>query len=265
MTNPTKDSKIYETLDRNRDERFVGKELVSSKTVLEQLEVWIASEKGRKFVCARQYPHPGYAGDHYPDCEGCLIVAAALELKRAPVETSGWCPRCDCDYCGAMHGKVERAAVEPSVSPGCQELFDRIDFLASSSVEPKAEPLCDGEVRVIYEHGEPHGVRDTTGYLCFFNRVAKWPEQPDRYREEMALRVRQADVIADALRRAKATACPYCENGIPRVKADLHSDGTASWPCTGGNTKGCLVSPCQEPRVPLSQYCSIHMPRGAAQ
>lgn len=60
----------------------------TSKTVLEQLEVWIASEKGRKFVCTRQYPHPGYAGDHYPDCEGCLIVAAALKLKRAPVETT---------------------------------------------------------------------------------------------------------------------------------------------------------------------------------
>jgi hypothetical protein len=32
MSDPlTKDSKINETLDRNRDERFVGKELVSSK------------------------------------------------------------------------------------------------------------------------------------------------------------------------------------------------------------------------------------------
>lgn len=61
-------------------------------------------------------------------------------------------------------------------------------------------PLCDGEVRVIYEHGEPTGVRDTGGYLCFFNRVSKWEGQEDRYRNELALRARQAEAIANALR-----------------------------------------------------------------
>jgi hypothetical protein len=57
-------------------------------------------------------------------------------------------------------------------------------------------------VRVIYEHGQPKGVRDTTGYLCFFNRVNKYDGQEDRYRNELALRARQAEVIAAALRGA---------------------------------------------------------------
>lgn len=69
-------------------------------------------------------------------------------------------------------------------------------------VETSALPLCDGEVRIIYEHGEPKGVRDTTGYLCFFNRVNKYDGQEDRYRKELALRARHAEVIANALRSA---------------------------------------------------------------
>jgi hypothetical protein len=36
--------------------------------------------------------------------------------------------------------------------------------------------------------------------LCHFNRVTKWPGQEERYRSELALRARQAEAIATALR-----------------------------------------------------------------
>lgn len=71
-----------------------------------------------------------------------------------------------------------------------------------------SERLCDGPVRVIYEHGEPCGVRDDSGYLCFFNRVSKWPGQEERYRGELALRARQAEVIALALGSAQPQGEP---------------------------------------------------------
>lgn len=71
------------------------------------------------------------------------------------------------------------------------------------SHETAESPLCDGEIRLIYEHGEPKGVRDTSGFLCFFNHVTKYEGQEERYRRELALRARQAEVIADALRRAE--------------------------------------------------------------
>lgn len=71
--------------------------------------------------------------------------------------------------------------------------------------ETTAPPLCDGEVHVVYEHGEPKGVRDATGYLCHLNRVPKWPDQEERYRKELALRAQQAEVIAKALRGAVKT------------------------------------------------------------
>lgn len=65
------------------------RELLSSKTVLQQIEVWIEREKERR-RCPhlRNYPHPGFACDFHENCESCLLVAAALELrKNVPVET----------------------------------------------------------------------------------------------------------------------------------------------------------------------------------
>jgi hypothetical protein len=100
----------------------------------------------------------------------------------------------------------EALQVESTEAYGWGALIQR----AKTFVDPvPARPLCDGEVRVIYEHGEPSGVRDDGGYLCHFNRVPKWSGQEDRYRRELALRARQAEVIANALRGAvKAPAEP---------------------------------------------------------
>lgn len=60
----------------------------TSKT-LSDLEAWIASDDGQRYSCTRQYPHPGYACDRNSKCVGCLMVAAALELRNKPpqVET----------------------------------------------------------------------------------------------------------------------------------------------------------------------------------
>ncbi len=69
--------------------------------------------------------------------------------------------------------------------------------------ETIAEPLCDGEVRVInHSNGEPTGVRDDAGFICHFHHVTNWSGQEDRYRKELALRARQAEAIANALRSA---------------------------------------------------------------
>jgi len=59
-----------------------------------------------------------------------------------------------------------------------------------------------GSVRVIYEHGEPHGIRDDSGYICFFNSVTKFPGQDDRYRREIVERQEIADFMCDALNSA---------------------------------------------------------------
>jgi hypothetical protein len=64
-------------------------------------------------------------------------------------------------------------------------------------------PIVEGEVRLIMEHGEPKGIRDRTGFLVFFHRVTKYSGQEGRYRAELDLRLRQADVLVTALRAAK--------------------------------------------------------------
>jgi hypothetical protein len=59
-----------------------------------------------------------------------------------------------------------------------------------------------GSVRVIYEHGEPHCVRDDSGVICLFNPVTKFPGQDERYRREMRERAAIADFVCRALAEA---------------------------------------------------------------
>ena len=58
----------------------------------------------------------------------------------------------------------------------------------------------EGNVRLIYQHGEPHGIRDNAGYLCMFNKVTKFSNQEERYQRELAQRRAIAEFILNALR-----------------------------------------------------------------
>jgi len=59
-----------------------------------------------------------------------------------------------------------------------------------------------GSVRVIYEHGEPHCVRDDSGVICLFNPVTKFTGQDERYRREMRERADIAEFVCKALKEA---------------------------------------------------------------
>lgn len=129
-------------------------------------------------------------------CEHTKVFVTDSTMRRNQVPCP-WCKDVEIERLRAELAEVTR------ISHLYRNEAERLGSkLSSSAVETKAEPLCDGEVRVIYEHGEPTGVRDAGGYLCFFNRVTKWPGQEDRYRKELALRARHAEVIANALRSA---------------------------------------------------------------
>ena len=41
------------------------------------------------------------------------------------------------------------------------------------------------ELKIIYEHGQPHGIRDKGGFLFFFPTVSKYTGQEERYRAEV--------------------------------------------------------------------------------
>jgi len=78
-----------------------------------------------------------------------------------------------------------------------------------SPPEPSGKPITDGPVQIVYGPSiragqEPLGIRDRIGFLCHFNRVNHYEGQEERYREELALRARQVEVIAAALNGARA-------------------------------------------------------------
>lgn len=60
-------------------------------------------------------------------------------------------------------------------------------------------PVIYGLARVVYEHGEPHGIRDDHGYITFFNRVTKFSGQEGRYRRELENRQAIADLLVRML------------------------------------------------------------------
>lgn len=57
----------------------------------------------------------------------------------------------------------------------------------------------DGEVRIIYENGQPHGIRDDGGYLLFFPKVQKYSGQEERYITELQEVFALAEKIKKAL------------------------------------------------------------------
>lgn len=118
-------------------------------------------------------------------------------------------------------------------------------------------PLCDGEVRLIYEHGEPHGVRDSTGYLCFFQRVSKLPAQEERYRRELALRARQAEDIAAALRGTSEIACLMRE--IEQMRQDWATICAASEAMPESESAG--IAQLMQLRSAAEEVLRVYMPQ----
>lgn len=72
------------------------------------------------------------------------------------------------------------------------------DVLTSKS----ESPICGDQLKLVYEHGQPHGIRDRGGYLMFFPSVTKYEGQEERYRNELAQRSRLADFLLRSLQQS---------------------------------------------------------------
>jgi hypothetical protein len=73
---------------------------------------------------------------------------------------------------------------------------------SSTPVQDVVMPVLHGNVRLIYQHGEPHGIRDDHGFICFFHRVTKFAGQEERYQRELQERRQTAQFILNSLRSA---------------------------------------------------------------
>jgi len=55
-------------------------------------------------------------------------------------------------------------------------------------------------LKIVYKHGQPHGIRDENGFLLFFPRVDKYTGQDERYREEIEEQYALADYLLSSLK-----------------------------------------------------------------
>jgi hypothetical protein len=55
------------------------------------------------------------------------------------------------------------------------------------------------EVKIIYKHNKPYGIRNTDGFLFFFSNIYKYEGQEERYREEIEQQFKLADFLVKGL------------------------------------------------------------------
>lgn len=56
-------------------------------------------------------------------------------------------------------------------------------------------------LQVIYENALPYGIRDKNGFLFFFSKIDKYPDQELRYRIEIEERFALADYLLESLKK----------------------------------------------------------------
>jgi hypothetical protein len=55
------------------------------------------------------------------------------------------------------------------------------------------------ELRVLYQHGEPHAIRDISGCLLFFPMIQRYEGQEPRYQQEIQAKQELADFLMKAI------------------------------------------------------------------
>lgn len=69
-------------------------------------------------------------------------------------------------------------------------------------------PFISGDLKTVYDHGLPLGIRDKTGFLLFFIKDTKYAGQEERY----SLDVQRTHLLANYLLAALKLAMPETEN-----------------------------------------------------
>ena len=62
------------------------------------------------------------------------------------------------------------------------------------------------KLQIIYKHNKPYGIRDENGFLFFFADVPKFPNQEERYRQEVQAQFALADYLLFSLQARGLTS-----------------------------------------------------------
>ena len=57
------------------------------------------------------------------------------------------------------------------------------------------------ELKIIYKHNKPYGIRDSGGFLFFFTNIFKYSGQEERYRQEIEEQFELADYLLEVLKQ----------------------------------------------------------------
>ena len=99
----------------------------------------------------------------------------------------------------------------------------------------------ENKIQIIYENGQPYGIRDNGGYLLFFPTVRKYSGQEQRYINEIQDCIKLADIILKALLKA--------EMEIDKPCRFIKSCGLIEFECVGKEGCGDYESENDKPEI----------------
>ena len=79
------------------------------------------------------------------------------------------------------------------------------------------------KLQIIYKHNKPYGIRDENGFLFFFADVSKFPNQEERYRQEIQAQFALADHLLASLQARGLTMLAPDKGQAAVVKDNLVS------------------------------------------
>lgn len=105
--------------------------------------------------------------------------------------------------------------------------------------EPASAHVTHEDLKITYyENVRPKGIRDRTGFLFFFTNISKYPEQEERYRQEIKEQYQLADYLLSALVKRGTHPSPM---PAPREPIGYVYD----WPSKGNSHIGSVIEATQ--------------------
>lgn len=82
---------------------------------------------------------------------------------------------------------------------------DPVGFIITEDNQQK--PSAHTKLQIVYKNNKPYGIRDSSGFLLFFTPVSKFPNQEERYRQEVMEQFALADYLLEALEKRNKCIC----------------------------------------------------------
>ena len=82
------------------------------------------------------------------------------------------------------------------------------------------ESICSDRLQIIQQHGLPHGIRDSNGFILFFPVTSEYIHQKERYVKECDQLQRLAEFLLESLQSTVTKRTVYVPYNVTMINRD---------------------------------------------